>query len=1403
MNNHSKMLALTIANVLMLANATADEALVRGKMVDRSPSLKAGPTSNMEFDTPLDGLTGPSDVRVRDLEAMRKSAATLPRAEATEEETLSDADEGALFESGRDELLPASRKRLDEIAARLKNRRNLRVLVLGHADAQHLSPTTRARFGDNQRLSEARAYQVAQYLRMKLGLTPTAFTIVGKGDTEPVASNATAEGMARNRRVELQVWYDVEKPASAPDLNAEDASACSVSTALLPSPLRITVDGRPLEGNDTLTEADRQRCVDVAANRNDIQIQYDPLKTQPELNVTAWPASVVAGKPVEFITYSNYIHWIDSAEVRLFLPGQDTREQPMAVLPVEIGGALKWTPDRRIPAESVYVLRVYDEKGRFDETAPKPLTIVDRERPPGDLERAERERLTGYGESSLRIRNISVSGGSVTVSGRNVPKGTTVKALGEQVPVDDQGRFVIRQMLPSGIHHVEVQTTTATGEYTKLARNLELHDDNWFYVALGELTAARNDTTGPALLVTQDYDRYKDDSEITARGAFYAKGQINTDWFVTLSADTREQPIEDLFSNFASKDPRYLLERIDEERAYPVYGDDSSSVWDAPTNGKFYARVDYKDSRAVWGNFQTAWTGLEFNQFSRGLYGADLLYKSEASTSFGERRVTNDMFAAEPGTLNSREEFRGTGGSLYYLRRQDITRGSERLWVEVRDVTSGITLQRAQLIPGLDYEMSYLQGRVLLRAPLSSIAASNSLVQLGSLSGNPMYLVATYEYAPGLNELDSNVYGLRHSSWLNDYVRVGLSGYQQGEALDRQQLGGVDMTFRYRPATYLDIEAARSDGAGSQFGSIDGGFGFNQSVTPDTRADAFRAQGVFDLAEMSESLRGRGSVYWQNREAGFSGAGALAAGQEIEQMGAALSIPLGQRVSIDAKTDARDAQSESIEAQELALHYQISSTWGLSVGGRYDDRRNAFANASPLLSQNGKRTDAIVRLDYKPLPKQDDGKPLTLTSNNSAAPNQFDVTHATVPASFAADVASRPASWQAYVFAQGTVERTEARDANDRGGIGAEKQVNDRFRLGAEVSEGTGGTGGKLTGDYRIDDRANVYFGHTIETERQDSTYRGRFGNTVLGARTKLSDQVSIYDEARNARGAGPESLTNAFGVDLAPNDRWTYGLTAEIGTVSDPLAGDLERRAGGIGAAYKYGDVKFTTNVEYRDEEGTNGERKTWLARNTAGYQVTPDWRLIGKLNFSFSEASAGNFFDGDFVDAALGGAFRPIANDRWNTLVQYRYYYTLPSPGQVSVSDDLLDYAQRSHVVSIDTIYDVLPWLSVGAKYAQRFGELRDTRTDGDWYSSRADLWVVRGDLHLVHEWDMLVEGRRLSVHEAQDSRTGLLAAIYRHLNTHVKMGVGYNFTDFSDDLTDLSYRSRGPFVNIVSTF
>ena len=63
-----------------------------------------------------------------------------------------------------------------------------------------------------------------------------------------------------------------------------------------------------------------------------------------------------------------------------------------------------------------------------------------------------------------------------------------------------------------------------------------------------------------------------------------------------------------------------------------------------------------------------------------------------------------------------------------------------------------------------------------------------------------------------------------------------------------------------------------------------------------------------------------------------------------------------------------------------------------------------------------------------------------------------------------------------------------------------------------------------------------------------------------------------------------------------------------------------------------------------------------------------------------------------------------------------------------------------------------------------------------------------------------DALIEVRRLDLPDAKDSRAGVLLGIYRHLGNHIKIGAGYNFTDFSDDLTQYDYRHQGFFINLI---
>ena len=122
-----------------------------------------------------------------------------------------------LFDSGKDELLPRGYSAIQRAAQAIRTRYpNSIIIVAGHTDNVNLikgSP-----FRDNQQLSQARAQAVVNYL-VRNGMDMNKLTVVGYGDTKPIATNATPEGRARNRRVELVVSGIME--ATAPELIEE------------------------------------------------------------------------------------------------------------------------------------------------------------------------------------------------------------------------------------------------------------------------------------------------------------------------------------------------------------------------------------------------------------------------------------------------------------------------------------------------------------------------------------------------------------------------------------------------------------------------------------------------------------------------------------------------------------------------------------------------------------------------------------------------------------------------------------------------------------------------------------------------------------------------------------------------------------------------------------------------------------------------------------------------------------------------------------------------------------------------------------------------------------------------------------------------------------------------------
>jgi OOP family OmpA-OmpF porin len=102
-----------------------------------------------------------------------------------------------LFDFDKSVIKPDGKSKLDDLANKIKAINLEVVIAIGHADSIGSDAY-------NQRLSVRRAESVKAYLVSK-GVEPNRIYTEGKGEKQPVASNKTREGRAKNRRVEIEV----------------------------------------------------------------------------------------------------------------------------------------------------------------------------------------------------------------------------------------------------------------------------------------------------------------------------------------------------------------------------------------------------------------------------------------------------------------------------------------------------------------------------------------------------------------------------------------------------------------------------------------------------------------------------------------------------------------------------------------------------------------------------------------------------------------------------------------------------------------------------------------------------------------------------------------------------------------------------------------------------------------------------------------------------------------------------------------------------------------------------------------------------------------------------------------------------------------------------------------------
>ncbi len=427
----------------------------------------------------------------------------------------------------------------------------------------------------------------------------------------------------------------------------------------------ITANGNIRSGSDARL-AELQRQVGVALAAADIRVQLEGLDAERSQGLSIdRDNGADARDRVTFKSHRNYPHFTSPGEVRVLDAGARGGARTLAIFPITPGQTISYTLPEGEDLQVIH--RVYAADGRFDETQAQSIAS-----PANDPENLPRAR-----------RNIRITGGAATASGSDLPANTRVRIMGDVITTDRNGRFATQRILP-GNHAVDIAASTVD-----LTREVAVPGAEWFYIGLVDVTLGwrtdySKDSAGRD--ISGSYNR--------GRIAAYVNRRTANGTRIIASVDSREEDLKDISRNLDERDPRSLLRHVDPDDIYPTYGDDSSITETAPTSGRFYVRVEKDGNHIVFGNCRANVSGSRYIRNERTLYGFQGHWENDAQTSNGDARASLDVYAAQPDNLPGRDIFRGTGGSVYFLSKQDISRGSETLSIEIRDPQSGRVLER-------------------------------------------------------------------------------------------------------------------------------------------------------------------------------------------------------------------------------------------------------------------------------------------------------------------------------------------------------------------------------------------------------------------------------------------------------------------------------------------------------------------------------------------------------------------------------------------------------------------------------------------------------------------------------------------------------------------------------------
>jgi uncharacterized repeat protein (TIGR01451 family) len=1141
-----------------------------------------------------------------------------------------------------------------------------------------------------------------------------------------------------------------------------------------------------------------------------VKILQKEEKVKPLLNAALFPAGVISyagyGSEVqslpnayEFRIFTNYSLFIKNWKLEILDRETKALVKGFSGTYLTLGEPVYWDgkdkdgnwldPGRNY----IFVLSVMDKTGRADTTKPEELKVVKYKAQA--LERSDTEKKKMRSEwlkeeslaDNLDKQNIRLSNKVVVVESRggfeakqdvDVPEVTDTSSINimvddTPVPAAGEGKEFVREVIvPEGEHKVTVESVDTEGKKEDQTQYVKDKDNYLMFVAMGDGKAGYTFQGGNIEPVMHD-DKFRKGLWSEGKLSYYLKGKVLGKFLVTSSLDT-DRKKKELFRN------------LDPNKYYPVYGDASKVNYDATnTQGMLYLLVEWDKSSALWGDYVVDFKDTEFATFKRTLYGANVNYEDVSTTQFGEPNTKLVVFKATAKQQAAHNEFVGTGGSLFYLKNKNITEGSEKVAIEVRDKVTGLVLATLTQGEGFDYQIDYDNGRVMFWEPVSRIAESNSIVSSALLNGNPVYVTVDYEFET-LDKYDEGVIGVRAEQSITDYVRLGGTYVKEDQQDNNYGLAGVDTTIHLGAKTQVTGEFAQSRSQElGRFVSTDGGLTFTQLITDELAIG--RAYGVKGESRLFDKLGVSG--YYKRIDKDFSSI-STASQQGKEMMGAAVTYDITPKTRITARHDTQELLADGNLQTQLQVGAkktetttaQITHTMDkLKLTGEYR-HQNTGEKIEKFKSETNENGDILAaRADYKLTDKtnvfaEQQGNITGVANNQTTAGVETKVNE--------------------YVSLRG--KETVGTKGNATS-VGAFSNITDKFKISGDYTLAAYKTGDRentasATASAKVDETSEVY--NTYSTS--SSAFEGKRDSHVFGAKKTINNGLELSMEQQEAKSAVEVSDTNIYGVSGNVNDKLAVTAKFERGIVQDFDGTRYNRNAPSLGLSYSDKDkIKASLKGEARFDNA-NEDKRQYLVYAAFENKVTRDLTLFAKANISSSDNTSLSSKLAAYKEFTLGTAYRPVDFDRLNLLARYNYLQN-DSPAQQTDIHDIEGY--KAHILSGEAAYDLNDHWQIVQKLALRIGE---EKVSGFGYT-RTQTWLVvdRLNYNINRDWVVGAEYRRLAQTQAKDAKQGALVEVARNIGEYVQASVGYNFTDFNDDLTYLGYTAQGPFVRLTGKF